>query len=77
MLAIYVTDFGPQRSVRARKPAATGKSGGPAGNRLMLLVDPVGALSALGLEGFDGVPGFLHRPRHEAADAVLLMPMSA
>ncbi len=43
----------------------------------MLLVNPVGAIALVGLEGLDGVPGLLHRAGHEPADGVGLMPMSA
>src|SRR5260370_16837094 len=38
----------------------------------MLLVDSVSTLSAVGLEGLDGIPGFLHRAGHESAYGVLL-----
>jgi hypothetical protein len=38
----------------------------------MLRFDPVGALASVRLEGFDSVPGFLHRASHEAADGVFL-----
>jgi len=38
----------------------------------MLCADPVGALAALGLEGFDGIAGLLQRAGHKAPDRVLL-----
>src|ERR1700678_1638981 len=38
----------------------------------MLGVDAVGALTALGLEGFDGVSGLLHRASHKPANRVTL-----
>jgi hypothetical protein len=38
----------------------------------MPLVDAVGPLATLGLEGFDVVPGLLHRAGHEAAHGMLL-----
>src|SRR5581483_4633004 len=53
-----------QEARRGRSRA--GQEGGP-----MLRVDPVATLAALGLEGFDGVTGLLHRARHKSANCVL------
>ena len=38
----------------------------------MLLVDPIGALARVGLEGLYGVPRLLHRTGHEPADRMSL-----
>jgi hypothetical protein len=59
------------------REARRGRSRAGQGGRAMLRFDPVGALASVRLEGFDSVPGFLHRASHEAADGVSLMPTSA
>jgi hypothetical protein len=66
-----VTRAGWELSAEAEKPA-TAMPGGPGGRQAMLPVDAVGALAVLGLEGFDGVSGLLHRARHEPANGMLL-----
>ena len=57
---------------RSRKAHRGKCRGGLGRERSVLLVDPVGALPLVGLEGLDGVSRFLHRAGHEAADGVPL-----
>jgi DNA modification methylase len=58
-------------SPQTRK-ARLGCAGRAEGGSLMLLgIDAVAALPALGLEGFDRVAGLLHRSRREPANSVL------
>ena len=58
---------GPQSKKARRGRSRAGRKG----NRLLLLgVDTVGALPALGFERFDGVSGLLHRASHKAPDRV-------
>jgi hypothetical protein len=45
-----------------------GRSRAGEGRYSMLGIDAVGALTALGLEGFDGVSGLLHRASHKPAN---------
>src|SRR5664280_2622563 len=46
--------------------------GGPGRRRMMLLVDPVGALALVGFQGLHGVPGLLHCAGHEPANGMFL-----
>ena len=43
----------------------------------MLWIDPIGSRPLVGLERLDRVSGPLHGARHEPANGMLLMPMSA
>jgi hypothetical protein len=54
-----------------KRPAAV-VPGGPREEKSMLLIDPVGTLTFVGLEGLDRVSGLLHRAGHEPADGVIL-----
>src|ERR1017187_6426634 len=59
----------PQRE--SPPPASTGGGPGRKG-RLMLLVEAIAALAALGLEGFYLVTGLLHRAGHKSTNGVSL-----
>jgi hypothetical protein len=62
----------PGCGAETRKAADVGSGGAKKRVRFSLGFDAVGSFSALGLEGFDVVPGLLHRAGHEASDRVLL-----
>ena len=61
---IDVRRLGAPTVAEKQKSPPRPEPGGRNGGRMMLLIDSICPLPAFGLEGFDRVPGLLHRASH-------------